>query len=36
MVKRGEIKTIRIGERILIPISTLDQFVAENQSRNDR
>ena len=36
MVKRGEIKTIRIGKRILIPISALDQFVAENRSPNNR
>ena len=35
MVKRGEIKTIRIGKRILIPISALDQFVAENRSPTD-
>ena len=36
MVKRGEIKTIRVGKRILVPVSALDQFVAENQSPGDQ
>ena len=36
MVKRGEIKTIRVGKRILVPVSALDQFVAENQSPYDQ
>lgn len=28
MIKRGEIPTVRIGERILIPASWVDQFMA--------
>ena len=36
MVKRGEIKPIRVGKRILVPVSALDQFVAENQSPDDQ
>lgn len=28
MIKRGEIPTVRIGERILIPASWVEQFVA--------
>ena len=36
MVKRGELKTIRVGKRILVPVSALDQFVAENQSPDDQ
>ena len=36
MVKRGELKTIRVGKRILVPVSALDQFVSENQSPHDQ
>ena len=36
MVERGDIQTIRIGKRILVPISALDQFVNENRSPNNR
>jgi excisionase family DNA binding protein len=28
MIKKGEIPTVRIGERILIPASWVEQFVA--------
>ena len=27
MIKKGEIPTVRIGERILIPASWVDQFI---------
>lgn len=27
MIKKGEIPTVRIGERILIPVSWVDQFI---------
>ena len=27
MIKKGEIPTVRIGERILIPTSWVDQFI---------
>ncbi len=36
MVKRGDIQAPRIGKRILVPISALDQFVNENPSPNNR
>ena len=36
MVKRADNQTIRIGKRIPVPISALDQFVNENRSPNKR